>query len=93
MAEQKRRSSPILKVGRAAVAQLAELTGQKVEGLSGVHRDDDNGWVVNAEVLELRRIPETNDVLATYEVTLDDDGSLTGYRRVRRYTRSQTEEF
>jgi len=92
MAEQKRQRSPILKVGRAAVEQLAELTGQRVEGLSGVHRDDD-GWVVNAEVLELRRIPETSDVLATYEVRLDDDGTITAYRRVRRYTRTQTEEF
>ena len=92
MADQKRQRSPILKVGRAAVEQLAQLTGQKVEGLSGIHRDDDE-WVVNAEVLELRRIPETNDVLATYEVRLDDDGSMIGYRRVRRYTRTQTEEF
>ena len=92
MAEQKRGSSRILKLGRAAVEQLAELTGQKVEGLSGIHRNDD-GWVVNAEVLELRRIPETSDVLATYEVELDGDGSLTGYRRVKRYTRAQTEEF
>lgn len=92
MADQKKGSTPILKVGRAAVEQLAELTGQKVEGLSGVHRNDE-GWLVMAEVLELRRIPETTDVLATYEVTLDDDGSVTGYRRVRRYTRSQTEEY
>ena len=92
MAEQKRRGSPVLKIGREAVAQLAELTGQKVEGVSGIHRNDD-GWVVNAEVLELRRIPETNDVLASYEVTLDDGASLTGYKRVRRYTRAQTEEF
>ncbi len=92
MAEQRKGSTPILKMGRAAVEQLAELTGQKVEGLSGVHRNDE-GWVVTAEVLELRRIPETTDVLATYEVTLDDDGSVTGYRRVRRYTRSQTEEY
>jgi len=92
MAEQKKGSTPILKVGRAAVEQLAELTGQKVEGLSGVHRNDE-GWLVTAEVLELRRIPETTDVLATYEVTMDDDGSVTGYRRVRRYTRSQTEEY
>ena len=92
MAEQSKGSSPILKLGRAAVEQLAELTGQKVEGLSGIHRNDD-GWVVTAEVLELRRIPETTDVLATYEVNLDDDGSVTGYRRARRYTRAQTEEF
>jgi hypothetical protein len=92
MAEQKRETSPIVKLGRAALEQLAELTGQKVEGLSGIHRNDD-GWVVTAEVLELRRIPETTDVMATYEVTLDDDGSLTGYRRARRYTRAQTEEY
>ena len=92
MAEQKRGTSPIVKLGRAAVEQLAELTGQKVEGLSGIHRNDD-GWIVTAEVLELRRIPETTDVLATYEITLDDDGSVTGYRRARRYTRAQTEEF
>jgi len=92
MAEQKRETSPIVKLGRAALEQLAELTGQKVEGLSGIHRNDD-GWLVTAEVLELRRIPETTDVLATYEVTLDDDGSLTGYRRARRYTRAQTEEY
>ena len=92
MAEQKRGSSRILELGRAAVEQLAELTGQKVEGLSGIHRNDD-GWVVNAEVLELRRIPETSDVLATYEVELDGDGSLTGYRRVTRYPRAQTEVF
>ena len=92
MAEEKRRTPPILKIGRQAVEQLAELTGQTVEGLSGIHRNDD-GWVVNAEVRELRRIPETNDVLATYEVRLDDDGSITAYRRIRRYTRTQTEEF
>ena len=92
MAEGKQDGSPVVRMGREAVSQLAELTGRRVEGLSGVHRDDD-GWVVNAEVLELRRIPETNDVLATYEVTLDDAGALTGYRRVRRYTRAQTEEF
>jgi hypothetical protein len=92
MAEQKRGSSRVVKIGREAVAQLAELTGKRVEGISGIHRNDD-GWVVNAELLELRRIPETNDVLASYEVTLDDDGTLTGYRRVRRYTRAQTEEF
>jgi len=92
MAEQKRETSPIVKLGRAALEQLAELTGQKVEGLSGIHRNDD-GWLVTAEVLELRRIPETTDVMATYEVTLDNDGSLTGYRRARRYTRAQTEEY
>jgi hypothetical protein len=38
-------------------------------------------------VHELQRIPTTTDVLATYQVTLDDDGELVGCRRIRRYTR------
>jgi hypothetical protein len=44
------------------------------------------------EVLEVRRIPETTDVLAKYEVETDDQGSLTGYRRAGRYTRGSARE-
>jgi Gas vesicle synthesis protein GvpO len=32
------------------------------------------------------------DVLGSYEVTVGDDGGLRGYRRLRRYHRSATEE-
>jgi len=42
---------------------------------------------VLVEVVEVRRIPDTTDVLALYEVTVDDDGALEGYRRRRRYVR------
>ena len=66
--------------------QLAELTGREVEGVVGFSRSED-GWTVEVEVLELSRIPNTTDVLAIYQLDLDEDGELDGYRRTRRYTR------
>lgn len=69
-----------------ASRQLLELTGKDPEGISGLRRSDD-GWVVQVEVLELSRIPNTTDVLATYEVEVDSDGELLEYRRVHRYVR------
>ena len=44
------------------------------------------------EVLEIRRIPESTDVLASYAVTLDDDGNLLDLERSRRYRRAQVDE-
>jgi hypothetical protein len=77
-------------IAEAAGRQLAELAGKEVEGVTGLERTDD-GWTVHVEVLELRRIPNTTDVLASYEVTLDSDGDLEGYRRRDRYVRGSAE--
>ena len=74
------------RVAGEAVRQLLELTGKGAEGVIGLERTED-GWTVQIEVLELRRIPNTTDVLAAYEVTVDGDGELEGYRRLRRYVR------
>jgi hypothetical protein len=47
----------------------------------------DDGWTVEVEVVEDRRIPSSTDMLALYEVVLDLDGELLSYRRTRRYVR------
>lgn len=73
-------------VAASAAQQLLELTGKSAEGVTGLERVED-GWKVQVEVVEVRRIPDTTDVLALYEVQVDDDGDMTGYRRVRRYAR------
>jgi len=78
-------------VADRAVQQLSRLTGKTAEGVTGIDRDDD-GWLVTVEVLELRRIPETTDVLARYEIQTDEKGELTGYRRAGRYTRGAARE-
>ena len=74
------------RVARAAREAVLELTGKSPEAVTGLRRSDE-GWTVEVEVLELERIPSTTDVLATYEVTLDQDGGLEGCQRVHRYLR------
>jgi hypothetical protein len=80
----KRKSGPA--IAAEASRQLLELTGRGAEGVTGLERTDD-GWKVHVEVVEVRRIPDTTDVLALYEVDVDTDGELNGYRRLRRYSR------
>ena len=77
-----------MRLAADAARQLQQLTGHEVEGITGLHRGDD-GWTVLVDVLELRRVPSTTDVLATYEVEVDGDGELMGYRRRRRYVRGE----
>jgi hypothetical protein len=74
---------------RSANAHLRELTGREAESVVHIEPDDDGGWLVGLEVLELRRIPNTTDLLACYELQVDEDGELIGYRRLRRYTRAE----
>ena len=76
---------------RAARRRLEALVGTDVERVSGLERADGR-WSVQLEVVEVARIPESTDVMATYEVVLGDDGDLLSVGRVRRYRRSQVEE-
>ena len=78
------------RVARRAKEQLAELTGHEAELVSSLERRDDS-WHVQVEVVELTRVPSSTDVLASYEMSLDDEGELLEYRRTRRYSRNQTD--
>jgi hypothetical protein len=78
--------SSAAEVAQAAAAQLGDLTGKEVEGVTSLERTED-GWTVEVDVLELRRIPSTTDVLASYEVDVDSSGELESYRRMHRYVR------
>jgi hypothetical protein len=75
---------------RRATDQLAPLLGTEPERVIGV-QSRNGGWRVRVEVLELERTPETTSVLASYDVDVDGDGELTGYRRTHRYARAQTD--
>jgi hypothetical protein len=79
-----------LEAVREARDQLARLTGQPAEGVSSLARTED-GWALTIEVLELERVPDTMSLLASYEVTLDTRGNLTGYSRTRRYERGRAD--
>ncbi|GAB3071043.1 hypothetical protein GCM10027053_39950 [Intrasporangium mesophilum] len=80
----------VKKAGATALAEIGELVGCPAEGVTGVRKDADV-WVVTVEVLEVGRVPETTDVMASYEVQIDPDGDVVGYRRLRRYLRADVE--
>jgi hypothetical protein len=76
---------------RTAREMVEELTGYRVEAVSGFQWDGDE-WLVSVDVCELERVPNTTDIMATYVVQLDDGGGLLGYKRERRFLRAAAEE-
>lgn len=77
-------------LAQVARRQLAEITGLDAESVTSLGQADDGTWKVTVELLELSRIPESDDVLGSYEVQLDEEGELLAYERVERYARSQS---
>ena len=75
-----------------AKEELAEITGLEAESVTSLERSEDGAWIVTVELLELSRIPNTDDMLGSYEAELDEEGELLGYRRLRRYSRSQADQ-
>ena len=71
--------------------ELKELLGTEPERVSAFQRSD-HGWTVMLEVVDLRRVPDSTDVLSSYEVILDDDRNLVSVAQKRRYRRSQVDE-
>jgi Gas vesicle synthesis protein GvpO len=82
------RAGPARVAARRAARHVVDFTGRPAEGVVSIDRAD-GGFQVGVEVVETRRIPDTQDVLAIYEVRVDGDGDLLSYRRTRRYLRGQ----
>jgi hypothetical protein len=77
-----------IEIAQQAKEQLVGVTGLTLDTVSAIIKDD-QGWHVTLEIVEMRRIPEGNDMLATYETLLNDEGELISYQRTRRYRRDQ----
>ncbi|MBI4286256.1 MAG: gas vesicle protein [Chloroflexi bacterium] len=61
-----------------------------VSAIIGLSRTDE-GWLVSLEALERKAIPDTMDVLGTYEVCVDADGNLLRFERKGLRKRCQTQ--
>jgi hypothetical protein len=70
---------------------VQELTGYDPEAVTGLEWDGEF-WQVTVDVLELSRIPNTTDMLASYVVQLDEGGTLRGLRRAKRFQRGHASE-
>ncbi|OPG07100.1 gas vesicle protein GvpO [Microbispora sp. GKU 823] len=87
-AEPRRRRAALnaVSAGRLGLRFIADLTSKDTEGVTSVEPVE-NGWLVDVEVVEDRRIPSTSDMLSIYECQVDDEGNLMSYRRTRTYRR------
>jgi hypothetical protein len=74
-------------VSRAAMVEVAHLTGKDAEKVVALRREGDD-WVLDVEVVDLRRVPDSTDFMATYRVHLDDAGNVLRMHRVGRYVRA-----
>ncbi|WP_180987707.1 gas vesicle protein GvpO [Brevibacterium sediminis] len=80
-----------VKAVKKAIEQFSTLTGRPPESVIGTRWHDDR-WSVRLEVVESRRIPDSADLLAEYEVELDGAGELMAYDRKDRYVRGRPSE-
>ncbi|MGO2862770.1 MAG: gas vesicle protein [Brevibacterium sp.] len=76
---------------KKAVEQFSALTGRSPESVVGARWVDDH-WAVRLEVVESRRVPDTADLLAEYDIQLDGQGELLEYSRQNRYVRGRPSE-
>ncbi|GLV50974.1 hypothetical protein TBS_15440 [Thermobispora bispora] len=89
-ARRPRRPLTAAAAAQAGLRHIAQLTSRDPEAVTLV-APREHGWVVDVEVLEDHRIPSSSDILAIYEIEMDDEGDLLSYRRTRRYRRGPVE--
>lgn len=64
-----------------APALLESIFDKKAESVTSVAKHGDE-WKVQIEVVERKAVPDTQDILITYELKLTQDLEFTGYKRV-----------
>jgi hypothetical protein len=71
--------------------QMEAITGLAPETVSRLDRAE-TGWSVGIDMLEHKSIPRTYDLLASFEVSLDEDGNIQNWHRTGRFVRCQQTE-
>ena len=79
----------LLDLVKKARGHLAELAGLELGSTVSV-RKGKSGWCVQVEVVEKNSIPDSQDILATYELTVDDEGNVQNFTRVGMRRRAET---
>jgi len=71
-----------------AIPQLVERAREDLASLTGLELGstlsslkDEKGWRVQVEMVEKKSLPDSMDILATYECLMDDDGNLLEFKR------------
>jgi hypothetical protein len=75
-----------MEIALKAKQQLNALTGLRPDTVSKLLKEGE-GWRVAVEMIEIKSVPDTKDLLATYDALLDESGDVLSYERKSRYRR------
>ncbi len=81
----------MMSLAKRAKEQLAEVTGFSQVAAVGGFKDEE-GWHFVVDALEMARIPESTDIIGTYVVTLDPEGSIVKFEKKRAHLRGEAYE-
>lgn len=73
-------SLSIAALAERAKQELSSITGYRPAAVVGSFRDAE-GWHLLVDLVEMARLPESTDLLGTYEVTVDEAGNLLKFER------------
>ena len=86
------RIEAVMTIRQTVHATAGDLIGRPFDGVTEITAAEE-GWRAVVEVVERRAVPDTQDVIGRYEIELDEDGTIEGYRRIDRYRRGDTTSF
>ncbi len=84
-------ATQMMNVAERAKEQLAELTGFSPVAAVGGFKDEE-GWHIRVDAVEMARIPQSTDIIGTYVVTLDQDGNMVKFEKMRSRLRGEPYE-
>lgn len=84
--------SNIVTVRNRVRNQVPQLIGRELDGVTSLMQGEE-GWVATVELIERRSIPDTQDIIGQYEVSLTDDGVIHEYRRLETYRRADGSDY
>lgn len=75
-----------------AKKQISELIERQPSSVTAVSKDE-KGWHVSLEMLERKAIPDHMDLLASYDVLLDEEGNVVEFDRGDLRTRGEATKY
>ena len=73
--------STVTQIVKGIKEDIRLVTGFDALGVVSLNKNED-GWEGRVEVTELRRVPDTQDLVGVYGVTLNAEGELVSWDRV-----------
>ncbi len=69
--------------------QLGDMTGLELGSALSARKDGD-GWHVRLEAVEKKSLPDSQDILATYDLTMDGNANVLDFNRIGMRKRGDT---